>query len=286
MKDDIIAVSLQALGRGPYEAWATWAMNVMSYAGFTQGWGYGDSPMEERTGSGYHSDYIGAMTAAALIMGALFYRARTGKGQCIESSQAEVAASAIGPMYLDYLVNGRLTPPAGNRHPEFAPYNCYRCKDVNTWCVIAVRDDDEWEKLCTAVDEPSWLKDARFVDMPSRLKHVEELDRGIEKWTMARTPHQVMGIMQYYGVPAGAVQNSEDVFRDIQLRAGGFMVDYELPRLGPITFGGTPALFPSRPAAPHHLAPWLGQHNDYVFGKLLGLDEDERKKLEEKRVIY
>jgi len=258
----------------------------MSYAGFTQGWGYPDTPMEERIGSGYYCDYIGGAKAAAVIVAALFHRARTGKGQYIELSQAEVAASAMRPAYLDYFVNHRVTSPAGNRHPLFAPYNCYRCMGNDAWCVIAVRDDEEWRRFCIALEQPSWVKDPKFTDMENRLKNVEELDRNIEKWTGWHTPHQVMGILQDHGVAAGVVQDGEDLYHDIQLRARGFMVDQDLPRLGRITFAGMPLRPSSASSVSYQRAPWLGEHNDYVYGRLLGLGEGERKRLEEEHVIY
>lgn len=180
IKSDLIVASLQALGRGPYEEWTTWAMNVMSYAGFTQGWGYPDTSMEERIGSGYYCDYIAGGTAAAVIVAALFHRARTGEGQYIELSQAEVAASAMGPAYLDYFVNHRVTSPAGNRHPLFAPCNCYRCRGEDAWCVIAVRDEEEWKRFCLALGDPSCAGEPMFEGMQNRSKHAEELDRNIE----------------------------------------------------------------------------------------------------------
>lgn len=286
VKDDIIVASLQGMGRGPYEGWITWAMNLMSFTGFAHGWGHPQTDMTERVAARYYGDYIAGGKAAAAIVAALFHRALTGKGQYIELSQIESTMSVLGPAYLDYFVNNRVTPPQGNRHPKFAPYNCYQCKDENSWCVIAVRSEEEWKQFCKALNDPSWANDPKFSTMQSRLENVDELDQNIEGWTRQYTPHQVMRLLQYFGVAAGAVQNGQDLYYDIQLRDRGFMIEQDLPRLGSLTFTKAPLKLATGEAAYPPRAPLLGEHNDYVYRELLGLQPEEIKRLEETEVIF
>jgi benzylsuccinate CoA-transferase BbsF subunit len=286
VKNDIIYASLQSMGGGPYEEWTTWGMNLLSFSGFAYEWGHPDTPISERVGCRYHGDYTSGSDAATAILAALFHRAQTGEGQYIEVSQVEATTSLLGTIYLDYFVNNRVLPPRGNRHPQFAPYNCYRCKGDDRWCVIGVTSEEEWKYFCQALEYTAWTRDTKFKDMESRLKNVEELDRNIERWTIQYTPHQVMGIMQYFGVPAGAVQNSEDVYHDIQLRARNFMVEQELPRLGSVTCAGLPVHLSMSPEGPQRKAPFLGEHNEYIYQQVLGMSQDEVNRLEENKVIY
>jgi len=286
VKNDIIVASLQSMGSGPYEGWITWAMNLMSFTGFAHGWGHAQTDMTERVAARYYGDYISGGKAAAAILAALFHRAMTGQGQYIELSQVEATMSVLGPAYLDYFVNKRITPPRGNRHPQFAPYNCYQCMDDNSWCVIAVRNEEEWKQFCQALKNPLWTQDPKFGTMQSRLENVDELDLNIESWTRQYTPHQVMRTLQYYGVAAGAVQNGEDLYYDIQLRARGFMTEQELPRLGSLTFAKAPLKLATGEAAYSQRAPLLGEHNDYVYRELLGLQPEEIRRLEEAEVIF
>ncbi len=286
LKSDIIVVSLQSLGRGLYENWITWAQTLTSFTGFAYYWSHPDTPMTERVASRYYGDFISGGKALNAIMAALFYRAKTGKGQSIELSQAEAAASVLGPMYLDYFMNNRVLPPRGNRHPQFAPYNCYRCRGEDEWCVIAIFNEGEWQYFCQALEYTSWTKDSKFKDMESRLKNVEELDQNIERWTRQFTPHQIMRILQSYGVAAGAVQTSEDLYDDIHLRARGHVFEQNLPRLGTITFAGLPIHFPEGQVAYSNTTPAVGEHNDYVYRQLLGLTPEEIRRLEEAEIIY
>ena len=187
---------------------------------------------------------------------------------------------------MDCFINHRNMLPRANRHPQFAPYNCYRCRGDDAWCVIAVCNEDEWKYLRDALDRPAWAMDPKFKDMESRLKNVEELDRNIEGWTVHRTPHQVMRTLQSFGVAAGAVQNSEHLYYDLQFRASGFMVEQDLPYFGKITYPGIPLHFSETPIVSPQRAPALGEHNDYVYQDLLGVSQEEIRKLAEEEVIF
>jgi crotonobetainyl-CoA:carnitine CoA-transferase CaiB-like acyl-CoA transferase len=286
IKDDIIVVSLQSLGKGPYQNWITWAMSLMPYTGFAYSWGHPDTPITERVAGRYYGDFISGSMALSAIMGALIQRDKTGKGQSIQLSQAEATTVVLEPLYLDYFVNNRITPPRGNRHPQFAPYNCYRCRGTDEWCVIAVFNEEEWQRFCHVLENTPWTRDPKFKDMESRLQNVEELDQNIERWTTQFTPHQIMLMLQYNNVAAGVVQTSEDMFYDVQLRERGHVFSQELPRLGKITFAGLPVHFSEGQNTTSNKTPAFGEHNDYVYRQLLGLTPEEIKKLEDQKIIY
>ncbi len=285
-KEDIIYASIPSFGVGPKQAWSTWGMNLLSYSGFSYMWGHPQTKMVDRMASGFHGDYMAGTMSAAVIMSALYHRALTGKGQFVEMSQAQATTNILGPAYLDYFVNGRVDPPRGDRHPQFAPYNCYRCQGEDEWCVIAVFDESDWKKLCKAMDDPSWSAEPKFGDMESRLRNAEELDRNIESWTCRKTKRQVMRLLQYYGVPAGAVQNQEDLYFDLQLRARGSIFEQDFPRLGAVEMAALPLHLSAGLRTPSRHTSALGEHNNYVFGQLLGLSESQIKILQDSHVIF
>ena len=76
--------------------------------------------------------------------------------------------------------------------------------------------------------------------MAGRLENEKELEPNIERWTKQATPHQVMRTLQSFGVPAGAVQNAEDIYYDLQLRSDGAVMEQELPRMGCVEFAAVP----------------------------------------------
>ncbi len=286
IKNDIIVVTMPSMGNGPHERWTTWGQNLLSFTGFAYNWGHPNTPMEARPASNYYGDYIAGTKTASAILAALYHRAKTGEGQHIEVSQVEATASLLGPIYLDYFVNNRISQPRGNRHPQFAPYNSYPCRGDDRWCVIAVFNDGEWQQLCTALGSPAWTKDPKFQTMAARLLNVDELDENIAKWTRQYTPHQVMKILQSAGVAAGAVQDSEDLYFDIQLRARGHTVEIDTGLNGVITFDGPPIHLTDGQKTQTECAPVLGAQNDYVYKQLLGLSSEEIKRLTENQVIF
>jgi benzylsuccinate CoA-transferase BbsF subunit len=286
MKEDIVVTSLPALGEGPHEKWTTWGMNLLSFTGFANSWGHPDTPMEQRASSNTYADYVAGTLAAASILAALYHRGKTGEGQFIELSQTDSTLALLGLVYLDHFINHRAPRPLGNRHPQFAPHNCYRCKGDDRWCAIATSDEDEWRRLCSVLGRPDWVLDPRFATMQDRLRNVEYLDAGIEAWTTQRTPHQVMKLMQTAGVPAGAVQNSEDMYHDIQLRSLGYMTEVKVGNRGEMTFDGPPVFLSEGQKAGTNGAPLLGAHNEYVYRQLLGLSEGQVEQLIRDKVIY
>jgi benzylsuccinate CoA-transferase BbsF subunit len=286
IKKDIIVVSMPSLGKGPHQEWTTWGMNLLSFTGFAYSWGHPDTPVEERAASNYYGDYIAGMKTATSILAALYHRAKTGEGQYVEVAQAEVTASLLGLAHLDYLVNKRVSPPRGNRHPQFAPYNSYRCKGDDRWCVIAVFNEAEWQQLRKGLESPKWAEDPKFQSMESRLKNVDELDKNIESWTRQHTPHQVMRMLQPLGIAAGAVQNGEDLFFDLQLRARNHMLEVDSGKMGCVTFDGPPLHLSDGQITQTRRAPILGEHNDYVFKELLGFSQAELDRLIESKVIF
>ena len=286
LRNNIIVVSMPSLGKGPHEQWTTWGMNLLSFTGFAYKWGHPDTPMEERAASNYYGDYMAGMMTSSAVIAALYHRAKTGEGQYIEVAQAEATASLLGLSYLDYFVNNRVTPARGNRHPQFAPYNSYRCKGDDRWCVIAVFAEGDWQQLRRALDSPKWTDDPKFQNMEARLKNSEELDKNIEIWTKQYTPHQVMKMLQSFGIAAGAVQNGEDLYFDLQLRERGHMLDVDSGRQGHITFDGPPLHLSAGQKTQTKGAPILGEQDNYVYKQLLGLSAAEIDRLTENKVIF
>ena len=115
VRSDIIMASLQAFGQtGPRRDYVSFGPILMAYSGMTYLW---RDPESERPGAACQTafpDYIAPSYGALAILAALHYRARTGKGQYIDLSQAETAASLIAPAHLEWLLTGREPQPRGN----------------------------------------------------------------------------------------------------------------------------------------------------------------------------
>jgi crotonobetainyl-CoA:carnitine CoA-transferase CaiB-like acyl-CoA transferase len=282
----IIMASLQAFGQtGPRRDYVSFGPILMSYSGMAYLW---RDPEIERPGAGCQTafpDYVAPSYGALAILAALHYRARTGKGQYIDISQAETAASMLGPAYLEYLVNGREPQPQGNASASLAPHGCYRCKGDDRWCVIAIQTQEEWVRFCELAGHREWLSDHRFSDLAGRLQYRQELDYWIGKWTARYTPHQLMLILQRAGIAGGAVQSAEDLYRDPHLRERGSAREVFHPQLGSVTRAGPSVRSVSSTSARPSFAHVTGEDNETVLGEILGMTRDEIRGLFERQVL-
>ena len=291
VKPDIIYVSNNGFGHsGPYSHFKTWGPTVQAFSGLTFLSGLPDLPP---AGWGYsYMDHTGAYFMAIAILMALHHRDRTGKGQWVELACAEAAVTLCGPALLDYTVNGRKARRPGlpnsnrNEHPAMVPHGIYRCRGDDRWVAIAVRDDRDWQAFCGVLGNPSWTADPCFSTVADRLARQDELDRQVEAWTSERDSGEVMDALQMSGVPAAAVQNPEDrIEHDPNTEAWGLFPEVEHSEMGPVRVDGAPIKLSVSPPQMSRGAPLLGQHNEYVYGTLLGLSLQEISALGEEGVV-
>jgi crotonobetainyl-CoA:carnitine CoA-transferase CaiB-like acyl-CoA transferase len=286
IRPDIIMASLQAFGQaGPRRDYVSFGPILMSYSGMAYLW---RDPEIERPGAGCQTafpDYVAPSYGAVAILAALHYRARTGKGQYIDISQAETAASMIGPAYLEYLITGREPQPQGNFSALAAPHGCYRCKGDDRWCVIAIQTQEEWIRFCQVAGHREWLTDHRFSELSARIEYRQELDYWIEKWTAQYTPHQVMVMLQREGIAAAAVQTAEDLYRDPHLRERGFAREVYHPQVGWVTRAGSSVRLTEHGFTPRGFSHAAGEDNEAVLRNLLGMSSAEIGELVDRKVL-
>jgi benzylsuccinate CoA-transferase BbsF subunit len=284
IKPDIIMLSSSAFGsEGPLRRYGGYAPSFACYGGLAQLTGYKDAPPNPMTGS---TDLMSATTSAFAIMAALNHRQQTGKGQFIDLSSVESLAVFTGDAIMDYIMNGRVQERNGNHDRIMAPHNCYRCSGDDKWVSIVVSTDEEWRALCDAAGHPEWAIDERFADGYNRWKNEEVLDEMIGGWTINHTHCEVMEILQAAGVAAMPSFSNEEIFNDPHFKERGLAVEVEHPAMGKQVVLGPPWQFSDTPARVVKSAPLIGEHNEYVFGELLGMSTREIKSLMDEEVIY
>jgi benzylsuccinate CoA-transferase BbsF subunit len=298
VKPDLIMASLQGLGATAGHS-LTLGQNLPPLIGLIYLWNHAGAAKPVGTQL-FHPDYFAGVMGSVIVMALLDHRRRTGQGHYLDASQAELAASLLGPQYLDWTINRRVAQPRGNRAYPGAPVGCYPCAPTaggdaaagagtgaargaggrDAWCVIAVQTDAEWQGFCRALGAPAWTREPRFATLPDRERHREALDALVAEWTRQRTPHQVMDTLQAEGVPAGAAQTIADVMDDPQLQSRGFFVTLEHAEMGTIPVGGVPMRLSATPGSTRTAAPLVGEHTVEVLEDWLGLSAEEIARLE------
>jgi crotonobetainyl-CoA:carnitine CoA-transferase CaiB-like acyl-CoA transferase len=199
----------------------------------------------------------------------------------------EIGASLLGPKYLEYSVNRREPQPEGNRSLIAAPYGPYQCKGDDRWCVIAVYNEEEWQRFAALLGKSGPKADAKFATHLQRVRHKDELDKWVTEWTLQHDPYEVMETLQGIGICAAVVQDVEDQFkRDKQYAATGFLVNMTEPEAGDVVTENVPMRMSETPGKVRGLAPLMGEHTHEIARNLLGLSDDEIRKLDEEKVLY
>lgn len=284
IKPDIIMLSSSSYGaEGPMRTYGGYAPSFACYSGLAHLTGYSDSAPNPMTGS---TDLMSATTGAFAVVAALCHRQYTGQGQHIDLSSVESLAVFTGDALMDYIMNGRIQSRKGNQDRIMAPHNCYRCRGDDKWVSIAVSTDEEWQSFCDATRHPEWAGDDRFSDAYSRWKNQEELDRLVAGWTINYTHYEVTGILQNAGVAAMPSLSNEEILSDAHFKEQNLAVEAEHPVMGKQVVLGPPWRLSETPARVTRSSPLIGEHNEYVFGELLGMSSNEIGRLMDEEIIY
>ncbi len=237
------------------------------------------------TGTNYPDHVPNPGHGAFALMAALHYRRRTGKGQYIDLAQTEPTVGLLGAAVVDYTVNGRIAQRMGNDHPTAVPHGVYRCQGEDRWIALAAHDDAQWQAIASVLQLPAERADVwRHAD--ARLAAREAISAWIESQTRGRDAFELMAALQARGVPAGVVQNSQDLIdRDPQLKHRGHWQYLEHPEMGTTLYNNVPFQLSRTPGQLSRPAPLLGQHTEEVCIDLLGFSRDEFKKFEDEGVF-
>jgi crotonobetainyl-CoA:carnitine CoA-transferase CaiB-like acyl-CoA transferase len=292
IKPDIIYVQQSGMGaQGTYGRFRTVGPVANSFSGLSEMSGLPEPAMPAGWGYSY-LDWMGAYSFALAMLSALFHRERTGEGQWVDASQAEVGLLISGTTILDWSANGRVWSRYGNRSPykPAAPHGAYPSAGVDRWLAIACFTDAEWHGLTHVAGHPEWASDTRFKDLAGRLRHQDALDTLVGGWTKSRDGYETMLALQRAGVPAGVCQNAGDrCDNDPQLKALQWLTEVTGTKIGrwplaevPIKMSESPAYIGGRI---DRGAPCYGEDNEYVYGELLGMSSGEIKTLADEGVI-
>ena len=293
VKPDLIMVSNTGYGHsGPWSNFGAMATALEPTHGTGAFMGYLDPGPDGRLHDGgipnkmgnSYTDFLASWTAQLAVIASLIHRSRTGKGMWVDLAMYQVGSSFIGEGILDFAFNGRRTRRMGNRDHTMSPHGCYPCLGQDEWVTIAVRDDRDWEACCQALGQPSLAGDSRFAHPTARHGHQDELDEIISRWTSTQSQYQVMEALQSAGIPAGPVLNAKALLADPQYRARGFFqpADHaDETGLGRKEYVGRGWSLSESPINPIRPAPMLGEANDYVLSRMLGLNDEEIQRLKD-----
>jgi crotonobetainyl-CoA:carnitine CoA-transferase CaiB-like acyl-CoA transferase len=285
VRPDIILVSMPGHGKtGPEAGYIAYGTHVEQLAGLVSITGYeGGEP--HKSGISY-GDPISGTAAAGAVMVALLHRRRTGRGQFVDLAQREALTTLLGEYVVGYSMTHCLPTPTGNAHPAWAPHGVYPCAGPDQWVAIAVRDDEEFAALGTAIGRQDLATDPRFVNGLARHRNRRDLDEPIAAWTSRRSSEDAASELQAAGVPAGPVESYKELIEDDpHLRERGFFEEVTHRDAGTWRMERPVWRFGDAPAHIRINAPAFAEHNGFVFQSLLGFGDAQMQTLAEAGAI-
>lgn len=212
------------------------------------------------------TDVMTGLYASIGILAALAERERSGLGQHIDLALFDVTAATLANQASNYLVGGKVPSRLGNAHPNIVPYQSFATADGH--CVIAVGNDQQFEKFCQVLGCSELASDERFSTNKQRVSNRDGLTAEIQR-RMAQQPSQYwLQACQAANVPAGPINSIDQVFSDPQILSRDMRVSLPHPDNQDLQVVGNPLKFSRTPVQYKTPPPRLGEHTDSVLAKL------------------
>ena len=250
-------------------------------SGFAYLAGHWNTEMVDTPSTLYMDNATGA-AGAFVTMAALHYREATGRGQLIELPQMENAINQMGDVFVD-LQRGIEPRRLGNRDPRCAPQGVYPGNRSGHWIAITVADNGQWAALARLLGRAELADDPAYATVESRFTRHDELDALIAGWTSTLDVMDTFHALQAVGIAAGPQLDGEMLVADPHVRARDWIRPLTSTDVGTHLHLGH--AFVGVPQAWRRGSPALGEDNEYIYRKVLGLSDDEYERLVEAKVI-
>ena len=220
----LIYCSITGFGQtGPYAHRAGYDYIIQGMSGFMSITGEPDGA-PQRAGVAI-TDLFTGVYATTAILSALHMRAKTGQGQHIDMSLLDTAVSVMANQGMNYLTTG--TPPArtGNYHPNLTPYQVFECCDGHI--IIATGNDAQYRRLCQILDLKHMTEAPEYLKNADRVANREQMIDALMDKTRQWSKLDLLSACEREGVPAGPINNMQEVFDDPQIQHRGLQIDLD-----------------------------------------------------------
>jgi formyl-CoA transferase len=230
------------------------------------------------------------MLLAISILGALYQRKETGRGQHIQVAMQDAMLQYSRIAYSSMAVTGKAAgrAGAGTVTGGNAPMGLYPCQPFGpndyVYVYVTRANNSHWHRLLKVLGREELIGDTRYDSPGKRAAQKEFIDGMLREWTARLTKQEAMAILGAAGVPTGAVYDTKELHDDPNFEERGIFQYIDHPSRGHFKMAGWPVQM-SGSKVPVRPAPLLGQHNEAVLEEWLGLGEDEIAALARKTAI-
>ena len=214
------------------------------------------------------SDIFSGVYSAVGILAALTQREKTGKGGYVDTALVDSTVGVLSFQALNYLVSGELPKRIGNTHPNLVPYQVFPVADGLV--IIATGNDSQFIRLCGILGAPELAENPDYKDNKGRLAARSVLVGKLSALTSRVKREELLEKLEGAGIPAGPINDLEQVFSDPQVIHRGMRLELKNPAAKGGTSPGirTPIMLDGTPMASDRPAPRLGEHNAEILREI------------------
>jgi crotonobetainyl-CoA:carnitine CoA-transferase CaiB-like acyl-CoA transferase len=229
------------------------------------------------------TDVLTGLYAAVSVLACLRARRASGHGYAIDLALLDCATAAQVNVAQAFLTSGVVPPRQGNAHLQIVPYQLFATAD--TWLVLAVGNDGQWQRFCAAAGRPDLAADPRFRTNPQRVQQRDVLVPLLEPLLRTRTTRLWEEALRAAEVPHAPVWDYAELFAQPQAQERGLRVTVRDAEGRPVDLVGTPFHIGGATLPPPLAPPRQGQDTDAVLREVLGLDAARVEELRRRGVI-
>jgi len=263
----LIYCSVTGFGQdGPYAKRAGYDLMAQGMGGIMDLTGMADG---EPTRIGIPvSDIFTGIYSVVGILAALAAREKSGKGCYVDTALVDSTVGVLSNQALNYLVSGNVPKRIGNAHANIVPYQVFPVADG--YAIVATGNNAQYVKFCNVLSAPELAQDPQYQGNVGRLKHRDELIGKLSALTSKMKRDDLLDKLEAQGVPAGPINDLEQVFNDPQVKHRG--MKFDLPsaaaKTGTIPGVRTPIVMDGWKAASERPAPRLGEHTAEILKEI------------------
>ncbi len=274
----LIYVSMQGFGnwgelweRPSYDAYAQGITGLAEITGFEEA-----IPVKSQAWIG---DFLSGTVSAFVTLAALYWRNRSGKGQFIDMSQAEVLIRAMDWTWLYLGMKNVNRKRYGNRDPAVVPSCIVKCKDG--FVALAAFRMEEYVSLCRVMGREDLIQ---FSDYRKRIENSEKIYDSIESWAREKEVDELIQAGFEHGFAVAEVMNSAKIHENTHYNQRRSVWKYFDPIYDELCYPFALHLSKTPGSIKWSMRP-VGFDNEHVFIRILGLSEEEVEDLYKKGVI-
>ncbi len=232
------------------------------------------------------ADLCAPMFGVIGVLAAIHQAQRTGVGQHIDVSMLGALTMMVSVEPFDLLERCGIPQRTGQTLPRLAPFGIYPTKDG--FIALCAPTEAMSRAFFEASGHPELADDEKFSTRNARVKNFQELNAFIEQFTHSLTSSEAVARLERAGAPAAEVRDPYAATRDPRVVRRGETVPLLHPEHGAVAdvYGmGMPFTFSDSSIGFDQPPPALGEHNDRVYGQVLGYSSERIAELKSQKVI-